>query len=173
MTWWEGILRLFVATLLGALLGMERETQGKAAGFRTHILVTLGSALFVVATQRAALQMGEEIQAIRAAQAIAQGIGFLGAGVILQSRGKVRGLTTAASLWASSAVGLTAGLGMYLLAVVSTLLMYFVLHWLQRIEREYLNRKARRRAAKNARQARRAREKESREGVRTDDSESA
>ena len=119
-------VRLLLAVILGAMLGLERELRGMAAGLRTHMLVALGSALFVVVP----LQAGMELDGIgRVLQGVISGIGFLGAGAIvkLSSRGEIRGLTTAASIWLTSAIGITAGMGRETTAVLTTLLALFIL----------------------------------------------
>ena len=103
-------LRLLLAALLGGLLGYEREAKGKAAGIKTHMLVALGSAIFMVIP----LQIGVEVGDLtRVMQGMVTGIGFLGAGTILKGRDEesVKGLTTAAGLWMTSAIGMTVGLG--------------------------------------------------------------
>lgn len=120
-------LRLFLATFLGGLLGYEREVMGKAAGIRTHMLVSLGAAIFVMALE----QEGADHDAMsRVIQGIAAGIGFLCAGTILkgQSISDVKGLTTAAGLWASAAIGVAVGLGREATAVLATVLVLMVLH---------------------------------------------
>jgi putative Mg2+ transporter-C (MgtC) family protein len=113
-------LRLMVAIFLGALLGYERESTGASAGLRTHMLVSLGSALFVLVP----LQAGMAIDDLsRVLQGVAAGIGFLGAGAILKltDEQSVRGLTTAAGIWLTCAVGVAAGMGLEATAVLSTL----------------------------------------------------
>jgi len=113
-------LRLLIAIVLGALLGYERETTGASAGLRTHMLVSLGSALFVLVP----LQAGMAIEDLsRVLQGVAAGIGFLGAGAILKLTNEqaVRGLTTAAGIWLTCAVGVAAGMGLEATAVLSTL----------------------------------------------------
>lgn len=120
-------LRLVLAMFLGGLLGYEREVMGKAAGLRTHMLVCLGAAIFVMALE----QDGAEADAMsRVIQGIAAGVGFLGAGTILkgQNISDVKGLTTAAGLWASAAIGVAVGLGREATAVLSTLIVLVVLH---------------------------------------------
>jgi putative Mg2+ transporter-C (MgtC) family protein len=120
--------RLLVAALLGGIVGYERENKGKAAGVRTHMLVSIGSALFVMVPQMA----GSEADALsRVVQGIVAGVGFLGAGTILKGRGldiqQVRGLTTAAGLWMTAAIGTAVGLGREATAVLSTVLAWTVL----------------------------------------------
>jgi len=122
-------LRLALAVLLGGVLGYERESKGKAAGLRTHMLVTLGAALFVMAIHEG----GAEPDAVsRVIQGIAAGIGFLCAGTILKGNraSDVKGLTTAAGLWLSTAIGISVGLGHSATAVLGTLLALLVLHCL-------------------------------------------
>ena len=119
-------LRLMVAALLGGLLGLERERARKSAGLRTHMLVSLGSALFVLVS----LESGMDPDALsRVVQGVVAGIGFLCAGAILKSaeEDQVRGLTTSAGLWMTAAIGLCAGLGREGLAVLSTLLALGIL----------------------------------------------
>jgi putative Mg2+ transporter-C (MgtC) family protein len=126
-------LRLVVAAALGAVVGLERELAGQPAGLRTHALVALGSALFTV-VGLTFTQPETDGEAARIVAAIVTGIGFLGAGTIVRAGGTVLGLTTAASLWATAAVGLAAGSGFYLLALVSVGLIIAVLrglNWLR------------------------------------------
>jgi putative Mg2+ transporter-C (MgtC) family protein len=153
LSWWEGAFRLLGAMVLGALIGWEREAQGKPAGFRTHIVVALGSALFVVAGESAASAAGEPIDAVRAMAAIAQGVGFLGAGIIYQTRGEVRWLTTAASIWAAAAVGMAVGMGMYALGAVGTVTVVATLRWLDILERRLFGRGRSKKAKKNGKKS--------------------
>ncbi len=115
------LLRLTLAALLGGLLGLEREQKGKAAGVRTHMLVAMGSALFVLVSQQAGMLSGD---LSRVVQGITAGVGFLGAGTILKGNDedKVKGLTTAAGIWLTAAIGVAAGMGREATAVLSTLL---------------------------------------------------
>lgn len=131
-------LRLFLAGLLGAALGYERESQGKAAGLRTHMLVALGAALFVIAP---GLAWSMDDAMSRVIQGIITGIGFICAGTIIKGNdtGDVRGLTTAAGLWLTAAMGVAVGLGNEATAVLSTLIALFVLHvlpWMVRKRRK-------------------------------------
>ncbi|MES2818241.1 MAG: MgtC/SapB family protein [Pseudomonadota bacterium] len=125
--------RLLMAALLGGLLGYEREQKGKSAGIRTHMLVCMGAALFVLAP----LQAEAQADAIsRVIQGIVAGIGFLGAGTILKGQGdedQVKGLTTAAGLWLTAAIGVAVGLGRESTALFSTLLALTVLTVIPRI----------------------------------------
>ena len=127
------VVRLGVATVLGGLIGYERESQGKSAGLRTHMLVALGAALFVLAPTLSGMAVGDMSRVL---QGIVAGIGFLGAGAIIKARGQgdVKGLTTAASIWLTAAVGVTAGMGREMLALVATLMALFILSVLHRLE---------------------------------------
>lgn len=114
-------LRLAVAMLLGGVIGFEREYRAKDAGFRTHFLVALGSALFCIVSQ---FGFGFELKdSSRVAAQVVSGIGFLGAGTIIFQKNVVRGLTTAAGLWVTAAIGLSCGTGMYIPAVVTTFMV--------------------------------------------------
>jgi len=119
-------VRLLVAALLGGVLGFERETHGKSAGLRTHMLVSLGAALFVITPQEAGVS---EADLTRVLQGLIAGIGFLGAGTIVKSEREedVRGLTTAAGIWMTAAIGVAAGMGREATAVLSTLLALAIL----------------------------------------------
>lgn len=118
---WEVTIRLVVALLLGGIIGIEREFRAKDAGFRTHFLVSVGSALFCVVSQYG---FGEELKdASRVAAQVVSGIGFLGAGTIIFQKNVIRGLTTAAGLWVTAAIGLACGTGMLLIAAISTALV--------------------------------------------------
>jgi len=126
-------LRLLLAAALGGVLGYERERRGKAAGVRTHMLVALGTALFVLVPQQA----GMSAEAVsRVIQGLLAGIGFLGAGAVLKQAdsGHVRGLTTAAGIWSTAAIGVAIGLGREATAIVSTALVLLVLGLLLRWE---------------------------------------
>jgi putative Mg2+ transporter-C (MgtC) family protein len=125
-------LRLTVGLVLGAVIGLERELHRQPAGFRTHSLVALGAALFTIVSAYAFV--GPTIDPTRIAAQIVSGIGFIGAGTILQYRGSIRGLTTAASLWAVAAIGTAAGAGLLVMAVVGTILILVVLALLDRLE---------------------------------------
>ena len=120
------VLRLLLAALLGGLLGIERERKGKAAGVRTHMLVSMGAALFVLLASQGGMKDSELSRVI---QGVIAGIGFLGAGTILKAEreDKVYGLTTAAGIWLTAAIGVAAGLGRDSTAVLSTLLVLAVL----------------------------------------------
>lgn len=135
---YEFIFRVFTAAILGGVIGFEREYRAKEAGLRTHFLVAMGSALFMIVSQYGFDSvLGESItlDPARVAAQVVSGIGFIGAGTIIFQKHVIKGLTTAAGLWATSAIGLASGSGMYMLAVTSTLLVlicletiYFILH---------------------------------------------
>ncbi|MDR7091143.1 MULTISPECIES: MgtC/SapB family protein [Cellvibrio] len=120
------IIRLLMAALLGGILGFEREQRGKAAGIKTHMLVAIGSALFVLIPQQAGLS---EQELSRVMQGIIAGIGFLGAGAILKGNDEkdLKGLTTAAGIWLTAAIGVAAGLGRESSAILCTLLALVIL----------------------------------------------
>lgn len=128
----ELIVRLGIALALGAAIGFEREIDRQPAGFRTHALVALGAALFTIISAYGF--SGSSVDPTRIAAQIVSGIGFLGAGTILHHRGSIRGLTTAASLWSAAAVGMAAGAGLLLLALVGTVLIVVVLALLEGVE---------------------------------------
>lgn len=124
----EVAFRLAAAVIFGALLGWDRERCNKPAGIRTHMLVALGSATFTIL----GFEVGEHyskdgFDPTRVLQGVVGGIGFLGAGAILQERGQVSGITTAASVWVAGALGAAAGVGAYVLALLATLLSFAVL----------------------------------------------
>lgn len=126
-------LRLSVAAVLGAAIGYERERRGKDAGLRTHMLVALGAAIFILVPVTGDMTSAD---ASRVMQGIISGIGFLGAGAILKQEKEhiVAGLTTAASIWVAAAVGIAAGYGREATAVASTVVALFVLAVLGRLE---------------------------------------
>jgi putative Mg2+ transporter-C (MgtC) family protein len=125
-------LRLTAGLVLGAIIGFERELHRQPAGFRTHSLVALGAALFTIVSAYGFA--GLNVDPTRIAAQIVSGIGFIGAGTILQYRGSIRGLTTAASLWSVAAIGTAAGAGLLTMAVIGTLLILVVLALLDRVE---------------------------------------
>ena len=126
----EFIFRVFVAALLGGMIGFEREYCAKEAGLRTHFLVAMGSALFMIVSQygfNAVLGTSITLAPSRVAAQVVSGIGFIGAGTIIFQKHVIKGLTTAAGLWVTSAIGLACGSGLYLLSVASTLLVLLCL----------------------------------------------
>lgn len=133
------VVRMGFAVLLGGIIGYERETSGKPAGIRTHILVCLGTAFFIFPSSIIAMS-GDGLS--RIIQGIGAGIGFLGAGTIIKdSQGEmVRGLTSAATIWATAAIGITIGLGQIWIALMGVIVMWFVLRILGIIEKRALRR---------------------------------
>lgn len=119
-------VRLLTAAVLGGALGYERERMEKDAGMRTHMLVAVGTAIFMVGPLEAAVSMNDMS---RVMQGVIQGIGFLGAGAIIigSATRRTKGLTTAASVWATAGVGMAAGIGMGFTAILSTLVLLFIL----------------------------------------------
>lgn len=134
------VARLGAALLLGALLGLERERRAKPAGLKTHMLVALGSSTFTVLGLGVLLQFGDDvsesrIDPTRVIEGVIGGIGFLGAGSIIQSRGRVQGITTGASVWTAGAVGAACGLGAMVVAAVATVMALITLTVFARLER--------------------------------------
>lgn len=127
----EYVLSIFIAAMLGGLIGFEREYRSKEAGFRTHFLVGLGSALFMVVSLHGFDDFigvpGIRRDPGRIAAQVVSGIGFIGAGTIIFQKNVVKGLTTAAGLWVTSAIGMTAGVGMYALAASATVMVLICL----------------------------------------------
>ena len=129
----HAVIRLVAATLLGGVIGVQRERWGKSAGVRTHILVTVGTTLFVLATAGSGMSLDGVSRVI---QGLTTGIGFIGAGAILKlskSR-EIQGLTTAAGIWTTAAIGVTVGLGSLGLALLGTVLTWIILTLVGRIE---------------------------------------
>lgn len=138
----EMVIRLLLASLLGGIIGLEREIHGRPAGFRTHLLVSLGSSLFVVSSIEFYQVFGNfsgtlpvGVDPGRVAAQVVTGIGFLGAGAIIRENASVRGLTTAACLWIASAIGIACGIGLFGIAVIVTCISLISLLLLKRIER--------------------------------------
>lgn len=137
--WQSILLRLGLALLMGGAIGWNRQRRGKSAGLRTHMLVSLGSALFVLMPLQASLSMSAD-GVSRVIQGIAAGVGFLGAGEILhlsrhdQAAPNVRGLTSAASIWVTAALGIVSGCGWWQLAVSGTVLTLFTLSGVKKLE---------------------------------------
>ncbi|HET9848925.1 MAG TPA: MgtC/SapB family protein [Candidatus Dormibacteraeota bacterium] len=132
------MVRLFAALILGAIIGLERERQERAAGLRTVTMVSLGSCLFTIVGAYGFAQTDPS----RVAAQIVTGIGFLGAGTIFLRKDLVRGLTTAATIWATAAIGMAAGTARYFEAVFTTLLVLAVLMVLKPVERRFFKRPA-------------------------------
>jgi putative Mg2+ transporter-C (MgtC) family protein len=137
----EMVTKLLLASVLGALIGLEREVHGRPAGFRTHLLVSLGSCLFTIISIDVYRIYGNfsgvgmvGVDPGRIAAQVVTGIGFLGAGAIIREKASIRGLTTAACLWVAAAIGLSCGVGRYAPAIVVTLLAFVSLLLLKKVE---------------------------------------
>jgi len=126
------LVRLVVAAAIGGFLGVERERAGKAAGLRTHMLVALGAALFVLFPAEAGMNVGDMSRVI---QGVATGIGFIGAGTILKraESDEIQGLTTAANIWLTAAIGMAVGAGHLWLPVISAVVAWIILFALSRL----------------------------------------
>ncbi len=140
---WEILLRLLVAGVLGAVVGLEREYRAKEAGYRTHFLVCVGSALLMIVSKygfedmlvKYSDSLNVRVDPARIAAQVVTGIGFIGAGTIILRKQVVRGLTTAAGVWAIAGVGLAVGAGMYQIAVITTVLILIGLEFLGKLFR--------------------------------------
>jgi putative Mg2+ transporter-C (MgtC) family protein len=123
--WQIHVLRILLAAVLGAIVGLERQLHGKVAGVRTNLLICLGAAVLTIVSEQMGVKYHDSVG--RIAAQVVSGIGFLGAGVIIRDRGGIHGLTTAATIWLVAAVGIAAGAGFYYLAVGATVLAMAVL----------------------------------------------
>lgn len=154
MKQYEVVIRLLLAVLVGGIIGYEREYKHMPAGFRTHILVCIGAAVTSIIQMYAIqetsimiIQHPELAAAIktdigRLGAQVITGVGFLGAGTIIHEKGSVKGLTTAASIWAVACIGLAVGLGYYFLSVSATILVFLVLVSLKKFERKFFQKKS-------------------------------
>ena len=122
---WTEFLRIILATFLGGIIGLEREFHGKAAGLRTNLLICLGAAVFTIISKQMVAETGDSLT--RIAAQIVTGVGFLGAGAIIQDTGGIHGLTTAATIWLVASIGMACGAGLYNLAVLTTVIAIMVL----------------------------------------------
>lgn len=131
------VLRLLLASVLGSIIGLEREKKGGSAGLRTHVLVCLGSGLIMLTSlyMYDIYQNKAPVDPARIAAGVVTGIGFLGAGTIIRSPEGIRGLTTSASIWVSSAIGLAVGCGYLSAALITTVIAYLVLSVVKKLER--------------------------------------
>jgi putative Mg2+ transporter-C (MgtC) family protein len=127
---WSSAGQITLAALLGGIIGIEREWRGRPAGFRTNILISLGSCLFTILSIEGFPVKGNAQDTARIAAQIVSGIGFLGAGALLQTRNKTKGMTTAATIWLVAAIGMAVGVKAYFLAIFTTLLTAAVLQLL-------------------------------------------
>jgi len=126
------ILRMAIASFIGIAIGAEREYRAKEAGIRTHFLVSLGSALFMIVSEYAFLGLGFRYDPARIAAQVVSGIGFIGAGTIIIQKQNVRGLTTAAGLWTTAGIGMATGAGMYMVSITAAILVlaaFELLNW--------------------------------------------
>jgi putative Mg2+ transporter-C (MgtC) family protein len=150
LAWWEILVRLAVAACLGGVIGIERELREREAGFRTHMLVSVGAALFTLVSAYAwtdftfSNSSGVTFDPTRIAAQIVTGIGFIGAGAIIRQGLSVRGLTTAATLWMVAAIGMACGAGFYWAAVLATAIALVGLGPLRFVSRRMLDRPHRR-----------------------------
>lgn len=126
-------LELPLSLILGGIIGLERQVMGKSAGLRTHALISLGSCIFTYLSLFISINY-KMADPTRIPAMILTGIGFIGAGAIIQARGHIQGLTTAASIWATASVGMACGFGNFTVAFISTLLILFILHILSYFE---------------------------------------
>lgn len=138
LDFFDTFVRIVVALLLGGIIGLEREKRGRSVGFRTHILVCVGSALIMLVSlyMHDAYAGNTTIDPSRIAAGVVTGIGFLGAGTIIRSSEHIVGLTSAASVWVSAAIGLAVGCGYFSGAFISTAIAYFTLSPLKAIEKK-------------------------------------
>jgi len=134
MVWHGDIIAILLSVCCGAAVGLERQLKRKSAGLRTNVLICLGAAVFTVISSRMAA--GED-SVTRIAAQIVTGVGFLGAGAIIQDRGGIHGLTTAATIWLVASIGMACGAKFYYLAIVTTILAIIVLLGLARVERRF------------------------------------
>jgi len=125
MIWPSDVVGIILAVVFGAAIGLEREVSGKAAGLRTNVLICLGAAVFTIISKQMGAGQGQSLT--RIAAGIVAGVGFLGAGAIIQDRGGVYGLTTAATIWLVASIGMACGAEYYSLAVISTFIAIVVL----------------------------------------------
>jgi putative Mg2+ transporter-C (MgtC) family protein len=133
-------LRLLLAVALGGIIGIERETSRKPAGLRTNILICVSSAMMMIVAELFSGKNGGGQEIMRVAAGVITGVGFLGAGAIIQARGTVHGLTTASVIWAVAGLGLAVGAGYYLISIVFTLIVVLILVFLRKIEQILLKR---------------------------------
>ncbi len=140
----EFLLRLILASLLGGVIGLERQIRAKEAGVRTHILIGIGSAMFMIVSKYGFYDVIEHshigLDPSRIAAQVVTGVGFLGAGNILVQKQTIRGLTTAADVWVTAAIGLVIGSGMYEVGIIGTIMALIVLEFFRQLSYRFLNR---------------------------------
>lgn len=144
MLWWEVILRIFSAMIIGGLIGTQREFRGNAAGLRTHTLVALGACIAMITNEYLFRMYSSQstMDIARMGSYVITGIGFLGAGSIIKDGKIVRGLTTAAGLWVVACLGIAIGAGFYLAGGIGALFVFATITVLKWVEKKYLHRKA-------------------------------
>jgi putative Mg2+ transporter-C (MgtC) family protein len=133
MVWPDDLISIILAALLGAGIGLERELSGKAAGLRTNLLICLGASVFTIISREMAAGAGDSVT--RIAAQVVTGVGFLGAGAIIQDRQGVHGLTTAATIWLVASIGMACGGQFYVLAIVSSIIAVLALIGLRRLSK--------------------------------------
>lgn len=138
--WGDYALKLFVSLVLSGLIGFERQLSKKTAGLRTHMLVCMGATIFTLTGLYLMMDYSENFATdpIRIVDAMIGGLGFLGAGAIIQARGSIQGLTTATSIWTMGALGVAVGLGNYPLAILTTVFSLMVLWLIDRMENKFI-----------------------------------
>lgn len=136
----EIVLKIIIAALLGATLGLEREVSKKPAGLRTHTLICIGAALFAIISL-SFVDVGQRADISRVAAGVVTGIGFLGAGMIFREKDRVVGLTTAAEVWVLGSIGLAVGIGLYWVAILTTVIVLIVLFGGKWFEKALLGKK--------------------------------
>ncbi|MFH1361480.1 MAG: MgtC/SapB family protein [bacterium] len=127
------VVNLIFAFILSGTIGWLREMEGKSAGLRTHILVGTGATLFMILSGEM-ITISQAADPGRIAASVAMGVGFIGAGCILQGENKIKGITTASSIWITAAIGVAIGTGLYVAAIATTIITAITLHWLGKVE---------------------------------------
>jgi putative Mg2+ transporter-C (MgtC) family protein len=146
----ESMLQIFLAAVLGGIIGMEREWRGRDAGLRTNMLIAMGSCLFTVISINGFPLQGSAAQdTARVAAQVVSGVGFLGAGAFIHTRGHTKGMTTAATIWMVAAIGMTVGVEAYGLAIFGGLITLFVLRFLQPISKTIAKRPEKQETSEN------------------------
>jgi len=135
---WQMLIKLIISAVLGGIIGLQRERAERPAGFRTHVLVSVGSTLIMLISSEA-FKGNPSVDPTRIAAQVVTGIGFLCAGTIIRQGSIIKGLTTAASIWVVSAIGLAVGVGYYYGAVITTILVFLVLAIFKIVEDKYLS----------------------------------
>lgn len=141
---WEVVLRLVLAAALAAAIGYDREIKNRPAGLRTHMLTSIAAAVFTILTLEIAQDVSRiseaaSVDPARVIQAVTAGVAFLAAGAIIQSGGKIHGLTTGAGMWMAGALGVACGAGYYFIATLATVLTFVVLSLVHRLEERWIN----------------------------------